>query len=313
MLNGEARKPALFAGGLFFLSLGLVLSLCTAFGNPRSDRKVTGHALGGSSVALGLFLLVLAACSGRSSGKTQSVHSGARRRVRDIREKIHSGQSPYATIVNVVSAHQLAAPAPAPAPAPGSPPVRAMVRSSVATGRGGRSTSASKRQHAIKVHASSRDTVNMVRQRRAFTATFQDKTVEVPLDAVKAAREAIKRPGCWSFLIKCIRPKGHIAEVSLSRGDDTVSLASTCSDASSVSIFSEGVKFIPTDRLAVTIPHAVPAACPVRFCVYHIDLTKQNGSAFRPCVSSLFDGYFVFRDRERLHFCAPSASGPMPV
>ena len=194
--------------------------------------------------------------------------------------------------------------------------------------------------------------VSMVSDGSMYKATFRGQEIEINAEAIQAAKNGIQPRGCWSFLFRCVKPKGGVAEIMLSKDDDTVSLSglSITSGTSTVSSISlvQGHNYVAVDPKALELPKTAGRSCvkpsippcavmPVQSsvvvrhadssqqsrgpyhsvcpigCVYHLDVTAANMRAFGQRESLLSDGYSVVRDGNKLHFCDPSVSGPMPV
>lgn len=195
--------------------------------------------------------------------------------------------------------------------------------------------------------------VSMVSDGSMYKATFRGQEIEINAEAVQAAKNGIQPRGCRSFLFRCVKPKGGVAKIMLSKDDDTVSLSglSITSGTSTVSSISlgQGHNYVAVDPKALERPKTAGRSCivvveppipgavmPVQSsvvrhddfsqlsrgpchsvcpigCVYHLDVTAANMRAFGQRESLLPDGYSVVKDGNKLHFRGQSASAPMPV
>ena len=56
--------------------------------------------------------------------------------------------------------------------------------------------------------------IDMARKGRWYEAIFKGQLVQIDTAAVEAAKNDIKRRGCWSFLFQCAKPKTPAAKVA---------------------------------------------------------------------------------------------------
>ena len=280
-----------FGSGCFLtlVSVGLK-GLVDDDGLGGQDLPGSEDAYLGATFAAGVLCLLvsfkdqLAACCRSSRGS--HLPSSVRRRRVPIRQRHHGtavGQSASAH----VSAPAVKLQAVRVQPQPASPPPPP---STTGGGDG--------RRRAIKLPRS----VAMVSDGSMYKATLSGQVIEIDATAVEAAKNDIKRRGCWPFLFRCVKPKGGVAEIMLSKDDDTVSLSglstTSMSSASTVSNMSlvQGHNYVAVDpralkplkaarrsRIVVVEPSIPGAVMPVQSNVVarHADSSRLSRGPYR--------------------------------